>query len=99
VSVAKSGTWRDNKIIRYFRETRVEMRKVHWPTRNEAWNLTKIVIGVTVAMAALLGALDYLFALELGGLVAGSAIAIGVLAVLVVAVVVVTVLIRRQASR
>ena len=97
--MAKSGSWRDNKIIRYFRETRVEMRKVHWPTRAEAWGLTKIVIAVTVAMAALLGALDYLFALELSGLVAGSAIAIGVLAAVVVAAVVVAMLLRRQASR
>ncbi len=97
--MAKSGTWRDSKVVRYLRETRLEMRKVHWPTRTEAWNLTKIVLGVTVAMAALLGALDYLFALELSGLVAGSAIALGIVGVAVVATVVVVVLLRRQASR
>ena len=97
--MAKSGAWKNNKIVRYLRETRVEMRKVHWPTRAEAWNLTKIVIGVTVAMAVLLGVLDYLFALELGGLVGGNVIAIALLAVVVVAAIVVMVIMRRQAIR
>jgi preprotein translocase subunit SecE len=97
--VKKTKSWRDGKIARYLRDTRSEMRKVHWPTRAEAWNLTKIVLGVTVAMAVLMGVLDYLFALALAGLVAGSAIAITALGVLVAAVIVVVVLLRRQAAR
>lgn len=44
-----------NAIVRYFRETRGEMRKVTWPTREEAWRLTLIVLGVTAAMAVFLG--------------------------------------------
>ena len=45
----------ENRLVRYFRETRAELRKVHWPTRNEARNLTLIVLGVTVAMTIFLG--------------------------------------------
>ena len=52
----------DNALVRYFKETRAEVRKVSWPTREEATNLTLIVLGVTVAMAAFLGAVDFIFA-------------------------------------
>lgn len=44
-----------NALVRYFRETRGELRKVTWPTREEAWRLTLIVLGVTAAMAVFLG--------------------------------------------
>ena len=90
---------KENAIARYLRGTRAELRKVHWPTRQEAWNLTKVVLAVTVSMALLLGLLDYLFAQELGGIIAGSAVAIGVLAVIVVASVLVSVILRRQTPR
>ncbi len=52
----------DNAIVRYFKETRAELRKVTWPTRQEATHLTLIVLAVTVAMAIFLGAVDFLFA-------------------------------------
>jgi preprotein translocase subunit SecE len=52
----------DNRIVRYFRETRSELRKVVWPTREEATNLTVIVLAVTVGMSAILGLIDFLFA-------------------------------------
>jgi preprotein translocase subunit SecE len=51
VTVAKQ----ENRLVRYFRDTRAELRKVHWPTRNEARNLTLIVLAVTVAMTVFLG--------------------------------------------
>ena len=51
----------DNPIARYLRETRAEIAKVAWPTVEEARNLSAIVIGVTVAMAAALGLLDFVF--------------------------------------
>ena len=50
-----------NFIQRYFRETVGELRKVNWPTRKEATNLTIIVLIVTVSMSAFLGFLDFLF--------------------------------------
>ena len=36
-------------FARYFRETRAELRKVSWPSRDEAWNLTLIVLAATTA--------------------------------------------------
>ena len=46
---------------RFVRDTRSELKKVVWPTREEAINLTIIVILVSVAMGILLGSVDYLF--------------------------------------
>lgn len=42
-------------ITKYFRETRGELRKVTWPTRDEAWRLTLIVLAVSAVMAVFLG--------------------------------------------
>jgi preprotein translocase subunit SecE len=44
------------------------MRKVTWPTREEAQRLTVIVLGVAFAFALFLGALDFAFS-ELVGLI------------------------------
>ena len=52
----------DNPVIRYVRETRAELSKVTWPTREQARNLSVVVIGVTLAMSVLLGVIDFLFA-------------------------------------
>ena len=51
-----------NKIQKFFQETVGELRKVSWPTRQEAIRLTQIVIVVIFVMAAILGGLDYLYA-------------------------------------
>jgi preprotein translocase subunit SecE len=59
---AQVGPKPENRIVRYFKETRAELRKVNWPTRPQATNLTLIVLAVTVAMAAFLGAVDLFFA-------------------------------------
>jgi preprotein translocase subunit SecE len=53
---------RSNPVFRYFRETFVELRKVNWPTREEATQLTIIVLIVVGLMSALLGLLDFVFA-------------------------------------
>ena len=47
-----------NAIARFYRETIGELRKVAWPTREEAWNLTVIVLIVLAIMSAFLGAID-----------------------------------------
>jgi len=52
---------RPNAIRRFFRETIGELRKVSWPTRQEAINLTKIVLIVVFGMSAFLGVMDFLF--------------------------------------
>ncbi len=90
----------DNRLVRYFKETRAELRKVHWPTRQEALNLTVIVLAVTVAMAALLGvALDPLFTWLSGGVFASNVDPIRLIIVIVlglVGLVALVVALRRQ---
>ena len=88
----------DNAIVRYLRSTWAELHKVSWPTRQEAWSLTKIVLGVMVSMAVFLGALDWLFSEELRAILNRSAWAFGVAAVVVVAVIVVIVVLKRRAE-
>jgi len=51
-----------NPISRYLRETRGELRKVTWPTREESWRLTLIVLAVSLTMAVFLWLFDTLFA-------------------------------------
>jgi preprotein translocase subunit SecE len=50
-----------NAIQRWARETISELRRVSWPTRAEAINLTKIVIVVMIISSIVLGGLDALF--------------------------------------
>jgi preprotein translocase subunit SecE len=54
---------KENAVVRYFRQTWAELKKVHWPDRREARNMTLIVLAVTVAMSAFLGVVDWLSAL------------------------------------
>jgi preprotein translocase subunit SecE len=49
------------KIVTFLKEVRLEMKKVNWPTRQQTVRYTLIVIGVSVAVAAFLGGLDFLF--------------------------------------
>ena len=53
---------KENVVIKYLKETRAELKKVNWPSRQEATNLTLIVMAVTTFMALLLGLIDYIFA-------------------------------------
>ena len=96
VAKTKAAKKKENAIVRYFRETRAELRKVRWPSRAEAWSLTKIVLAVTVSMAIFLGLLDYLFSLQLGGLIDGNAIAVGISVFLVVGGIVAAVILNRR---
>jgi preprotein translocase subunit SecE len=61
VAKAKAAKPSENALARYLRETRGELRKVTWPTRQESQRLTAIVLGVTAAMAIFLGILDFIF--------------------------------------
>jgi preprotein translocase subunit SecE len=69
-----TNTLRDNAITRYFRETWAEMKKVRWPTRQEAQNLTLVVLAVTIGMAAILGLLDAFYAWLFKGLIEGATV-------------------------
>ena len=50
-----------NAVVRYYRETVGELKKVVCPTREEALRLTGIVLLVITVMAIVLGTFDYLF--------------------------------------
>jgi preprotein translocase subunit SecE len=63
------GAKKDNFIISYLKETRAELRKVHWPSQQEARALTLVVMAVTIAMAAFLGILDYVFDRLIAGVI------------------------------
>ena len=72
-------------FARYLRETRAELRKVSWPSREEAWNLTLIVLAATTAMSLVLGAGDFVFQEVVRGVVNGIWIWIGVGVLVIVA--------------
>lgn len=45
----------------YLKESRAEMKKVSWPSRQDVVRLTLAVIIASVVVAAILGAFDYVF--------------------------------------
>jgi len=53
--------------VTFLKETRDELKKVVWPTRQEVIRLTFIVIAISLIVGVLLGGLDLVFtkALEL----------------------------------
>lgn len=54
-SSARSG---GPSLFTFAQESRAELRKVTWPTRQEAMNLTLAVVAMTVGIAAFLGLID-----------------------------------------
>ena len=57
----KASRKQQNRITRFFRETVGELRKVTWPTRKEAINLTIVVLIVIALMSVFLGVLDFIY--------------------------------------
>jgi len=53
---------RQNPISQFIRESRIELRKVVWPTRQEATRLTLVVIAVSAGVGLVLGGFDYAIA-------------------------------------
>ena len=49
-----------NAIINYFKESRQELKKVAWLSRQEVINHTWVVIGMSLGVAIFLGLMDYL---------------------------------------
>ena len=61
--VAPSSVWarvRD-RFRALIRDTRTELRKVVWPTREQAARLTGVVIAVSVVVGLVMGGLDLVF--------------------------------------
>lgn len=87
---------KENALVRYFKETRVEVKRVRWPTREEAWRLTKIVLAVTVSMALFLWLMDVLFSWWLRGIIENDPWRIGMALVLLAGMIVAGVILGRQ---
>ncbi len=49
------------KIKTFFKEVWTEVKKVNWPTRQETFRYTLLVIGISMAVAAFLGILDFIY--------------------------------------
>jgi len=88
----------ENRFKRYFKETRAEVRKVHWPTRKEARSLTTVVLVITIAMTIFLGVISALAATFASTFfVQQSTLAIvGVAVAAVVGIIALAILLRRQ---
>lgn len=50
-----------NKVLQFFIEAKAEMLKVNWPTKKQTVNYTMLVVAVSIAVAAFLGGLDWIF--------------------------------------
>jgi preprotein translocase subunit SecE len=59
----------ENRLVRYFRDTRAEIAKVTWPTREEGLRLSGIVLVITVISTIVLFTIDSLFAFTIGFLI------------------------------
>jgi len=57
---ALSRTGTSGSVLRpnWIRDIASELKKVQWPTREEAWHLTLVVVMVSLAVGLLLGGLD-----------------------------------------
>jgi preprotein translocase subunit SecE len=56
----------ENRFKRWYRETRAELAKVTWPTREEGLRLTGIVTVVTVVSAIVIFLVDSLLSTVVG---------------------------------
>ena len=57
-SEKKSEKKQPGKIGKWFKDLKVEFKKVVWPTKKTVINNTSVVVGVIILSAALVGALD-----------------------------------------
>ncbi|KKS42098.1 preprotein translocase subunit SecE [Candidatus Kuenenbacteria bacterium RIFCSPHIGHO2_12_FULL_42_14] len=48
-----------NSLVQYFKDSKLELKKVVWPTRKQTLNHTVLVIGFSVALALFLGLVDF----------------------------------------
>ncbi len=49
------------KVFQFFKESKAELKKVVWPTKDDVFSSIKVVIISTVIIAVLLGLLDFGF--------------------------------------
>lgn len=57
-SESKPEKKKQGKISKWFKDLRIEFKKVVWPTKKTVANNTSVVVGVVAASAVLVGLLD-----------------------------------------
>lgn len=57
----KGITFHMSRLTNYLRDTAAEMKRVSWPTQQQAVVYTALVIGISVVVALLLSAFDVVF--------------------------------------
>lgn len=58
-----------NKITSFFKEVKLETKKVNWPTRKETIKYTVATIAITIVIAIFLGGIDFIFTTVLNKLI------------------------------
>jgi preprotein translocase subunit SecE len=51
-----------NRLIDFFKEAKSELEKVVWPSREQTFKLTIMVILVTIVVGVFVAGLDFVFA-------------------------------------
>ena len=57
----KAGAKKENRLVKAFKATKSEFKKIVWPTWKQVAKNTMIVIAVVVLFCAIIALLDYLF--------------------------------------
>ena len=52
---------KQNRVVKFFRDLKSERKKVTWPNVKDTTKQTGVVIAELIAVAVLVGALDYCF--------------------------------------
>ncbi len=66
----KQAVKKPNRIQKWWRETVGELRKVTWPSKEDAVKMTKVTAIVVIGSAVVLGLVDFVFS-ELVSLIIG----------------------------
>ena len=59
--MAEANAKKQNKIIKFFKEVKSEMKKVVWPSKKQLVNNTLIVIAVVVLVGVVIAIFDAIF--------------------------------------
>ena len=51
----------DVSLVQFLKETKIELKKVKWPSKDEVVRLTLIVIAVSAGVSLFISALDFIF--------------------------------------
>ncbi len=50
-----------NKAMKFFRETKSEIKKVSWPSKSQIWHNTVVILAFVVIMTVILSVFDIAF--------------------------------------